>query len=98
MCIDIYEWMVDNIFIPKGVDLLAVTRHNITLEEGVYDEFCKYAGKKGIKVSTWINIQMKQFIEEEKDVRRNAKEALMKMGASFAFPITTHYVLIYISV
>lgn len=66
--------MVDNIFIPKGVDLLAVTRHNITLEEGVYDEFCKYAGKKGIKVSTWINIQMKQFIEEEKMLEEMRKK------------------------
>ncbi|MGM0877888.1 MAG: hypothetical protein ACQEWV_24915 [Bacillota bacterium] len=43
---------------------MATTRHNITLEEVVYDEFAKYAGKKGIKISTWINIQMNQFIEE----------------------------------
>ncbi|WP_248561763.1 hypothetical protein [Niallia sp. NCCP-28] len=55
--------------------LLATTRHNITLEEGVYDEFAKYAAKKGIKISTWINIQMKNFIEEEKMIEeyRNKK-------------------------
>lgn len=45
---------------------MATSRHNITLDPDVYEEFCKYAGKKGIKVSTWINIKMKEFIEEEK--------------------------------
>lgn len=45
---------------------MATSRHNISLEEGVYDEFAKYAAKKGIKISTWINIKMKEFIEEEK--------------------------------
>lgn len=54
---------------------MATTRHNITLEEGVYDEFAKYAAKKGIKISMWINIQMKNFIEEEKMIEeyRNKK-------------------------
>ena len=40
---------------------------NITLEPGVYDEFCKYAGLKGIRVSPWVNAKMKEFIEEEKE-------------------------------
>ncbi|SDJ75999.1 hypothetical protein [Salimicrobium halophilum] len=56
---------------------MSTSRHNITLEDGVYDEFCKYAGKKGIKVSTWVNVKMKEFIEEEKmieEYRRNKKD------------------------
>lgn len=46
--------------------ILVTSRHNITLNPEVYEEFCKYAGKKGIKVSTWVNLKMKEFIEEEK--------------------------------
>jgi len=46
--------------------VLVTSSHNISLEEGVYDEFVKYAAKKRIKISTWINIKMKEFIEEEK--------------------------------
>lgn len=45
--------------------MLASKRYNITLDPEVYDEFCKYAGKKGIKVSTWIGVKMREFIEEE---------------------------------
>jgi len=45
---------------------MAVRRQNITLDPVVFEEFCNYAGKKGIKISTWINIKMKEFIEEEK--------------------------------
>jgi diketogulonate reductase-like aldo/keto reductase len=56
------------------VDLLAVTRHNITLEPEVYEEFCKYAGKKGIKVSTWVNLKMKEFIEEEQMIEEIRKK------------------------
>lgn len=46
--------------------MLAVKRQNITLDPEVFEEFCKYAGKKGIKISTWINLKMKEFIEEER--------------------------------
>lgn len=56
------------------MDLLAVTRHNITLEPEVYEEFCRYAGKKGIKVSTWINLKMKEFNEEEKMIEEMRKK------------------------
>lgn len=49
-------------------------RINITLDPEVYDEFCKYAGKKGIKVSTWVNVQMENFIEEEKMIEEYRKE------------------------
>jgi hypothetical protein len=57
-----------------GVVLLVTSRHNISLEEEVYEEFCKYAGKKGIKISTWINIKMKEFIEEEKMIEEMKKK------------------------
>jgi len=40
---------------------------NITLDPEVYEEFCKYAGKKGIRVSPWINAKMEEFIEEERE-------------------------------
>ncbi|MBT2727825.1 hypothetical protein J7E63_12840 [Bacillus sp. ISL-75] len=48
------------------VVILPTSRHNISLEDDVYRDFVKLAEKKGIKISTWINQQMKQFIEEEK--------------------------------
>jgi len=59
----------------KGLTTLAaMSRHNITLEPEVYEEFCKYAAKKGIKVSTWINQQMKNFIEEEQMIEEMRKK------------------------
>lgn len=54
--------------------ILAVIRQTITLEPEVYEEFCKYAGRHGIKVSTWVNAQMKEFIEEQRileEIRKN---------------------------
>jgi hypothetical protein len=66
MCIDNYSCKMDNITMKMEAVILVTSRHNITLDPKVYDEFCRYAGKKGIKVSTWVNEQMKQFIEEEK--------------------------------
>jgi len=49
---------------------------NITIEPGIYEEFCDYAGKKGIRVSPWVNAKMKEFIEEEKEaeVEKAAKK------------------------
>lgn len=49
-------------------------RQNITLDPSVYEEFCKYAGKKGIKISTWVNIKMIEFIEEEKMIEEFRRE------------------------
>jgi hypothetical protein len=40
---------------------------NVSLEPGVLDEFCMYAGPKGIRISAWVNAKMKEFIEEEKE-------------------------------
>ena len=47
---------------------MAVKRQNITLDPQVFEDFCKYAGKKGIKISTWVNQKMIEFIEEEKAI------------------------------
>jgi hypothetical protein len=40
---------------------------------GVYDEFCKYAGLKGIRVSPWVNAKMKEFIAEAEKAARKKK-------------------------
>ena len=77
MCIDKHLVMFDNVVrnFWKGLTTLAaMSRHNITLEPEVYEEFCKYAAKKGIKVSTWINQQMKNFIEEEQMIEEMRKK------------------------
>ena len=54
--------------------LAAMKRQNISIEPEVYEEYCKYAGKKGIKFSTWVNQQMKNFIEEEKMLEEMRKK------------------------
>jgi hypothetical protein len=65
---------MDNITKREAVMLAAMSRHNISLEPEVYEEFCKYAGKKGIKISTWVNQQMRNFIEEEKMIEEYRKK------------------------
>ncbi|WP_352408127.1 hypothetical protein [Acetoanaerobium noterae] len=45
---------------------MATRRQNISLDPEVFEEFCEYAARKGIKISTWVNQQMKAFIEQEK--------------------------------
>jgi antitoxin component of RelBE/YafQ-DinJ toxin-antitoxin module len=45
---------------------LAVKRVNITVDPNVLDEFYRLAAKKGIKFSTWVQVKMEEFIEEEK--------------------------------
>ena len=47
--------------------MLARKSLNITIEPGIHEEFCDYAGKKGIRVSPWVDAKMKEFIEEEKE-------------------------------
>ncbi|EJO5347660.1 hypothetical protein NRP93_001747 [Clostridium botulinum] len=46
---------------------MATIRKNITLDLKVYEDFWKIAERKGIRISTWINAKMKEFIEEEKE-------------------------------
>ena len=45
---------------------MATVKQNMSIDEKVLEDFCKYAGKKGIKISTWVTAKMKEFIEEEK--------------------------------
>lgn len=44
----------------------AVKRQNITMDPQVFEDLCKYAGRKGIKISTWGTMKMREFVEEEK--------------------------------
>jgi len=53
---------------------VAARKTNITLDPAVFEEFCKYAGPLGIKISPWVCARMKEFIEEEK-----AKEELKNL-------------------
>lgn len=69
MCIDKYLSLFDNVVSNfwKGLTTLAaMKRQNISIEPEVYEQFCKYASRHGIKLSTWINAQMKEFIEDQK--------------------------------
>ena len=55
---------------------MAVKRQNITLDPQVFEDFCKYAGPKGIKISTWITAKMREFVEDEKlleEIKKNRK-------------------------
>lgn len=45
--------------------MAAVRRQNITVDPETFEKFCNYAGKKGIKISTWVTMKMKEFVEEE---------------------------------
>lgn len=53
---------------------MAVRRQNITLDPEVFERFCNIAGRKGIKISTWINLKMKEFIEEEEALEEMKKK------------------------
>jgi antitoxin component of RelBE/YafQ-DinJ toxin-antitoxin module len=45
---------------------LATKSVNITVDPDTLDEFYRLAAKKGIKFSTWVQVNMEEFIEEEK--------------------------------
>ena len=56
--------------------LAAQRRQNITVDPVVFDEFCRYAGPQGIKISTWINAKMKEFVDDQKaleEMKKNRK-------------------------
>jgi hypothetical protein len=53
-----------------------MVRQNISLDPEVLEEFCHYAGKKGIKISTWVNQQMINFIEDEKMLEEIKKKRM----------------------
>ena len=50
----------------RGGYMAAVHRQNISVDPVVFEEFCNYAGRKGIKISTWVSMKMQEFIEDEK--------------------------------
>lgn len=58
---------------------MATVRENMSIDEEVLEEFCKYAGKKGIKISTWVTLKMKEFIEEEKIIEEHRKNKNKKV-------------------
>jgi hypothetical protein len=53
---------------------LTVRRQNISLDPEVFEKFCNIAGEKGIKISSWINVKMKEFIEEEEAKKAEKKK------------------------
>jgi choline dehydrogenase-like flavoprotein len=52
-----------------AVILATMKRQNITIEQEVYEKFIEVASKKGIKLSPWVNSKMKEFVEEEKNMK-----------------------------
>ena len=44
---------------------MAVKRQNMSIDPQVYEDFVKYSERKGIKVSTWVTLKMREFVEEE---------------------------------
>ena len=58
----------------KGDDFfMATVRQNISIDEEVLEDFCKYAGRNGIKISTWVTAKMREFIEEETILEEHRK-------------------------
>ncbi|MFC0188500.1 hypothetical protein ACFFJY_09395 [Fictibacillus aquaticus] len=45
---------------------MATKRVNITVDPETLDEWYRLAGRKGMKFSTWIQVMMEEFIEEER--------------------------------
>lgn len=55
---------------------MAVHRQNMSIDPTVYEEFVYYSEKKAIKVSTWVTMKMKEFVEDEKlleEMKKNKK-------------------------
>lgn len=50
-------------------------RQNISLDPETFEEFCRYAGRYGIKISTWINLKMREFVEEEREKEAKKRDA-----------------------
>lgn len=46
---------------------MTLKRVNVTMPEELYDEFYKYACRKGISISTFLQAKMEEFIKEEKE-------------------------------
>lgn len=46
---------------------MTLKRVNVTMPEELYDEFYKYACRKGISISPFLQAKMEEFIKEEKE-------------------------------
>lgn len=46
---------------------MAVKRLNVTVDPELLEEFYKYACKKGISISPFLQAKMREFIEEKKE-------------------------------
>jgi predicted HicB family RNase H-like nuclease len=49
-------------------------RLNIMIDPTTYEDFIIYAERKGIKLSTYVNAKLKEFVEEEKKVEELRKQ------------------------
>lgn len=54
--------------------MAAVKRQNMTIDPEVFEKFCDYAGRKGIKISTWVTQKMREFVEEEEALEAAKKK------------------------
>ena len=48
----------------------------MSIDPTVYENFCKYSEPKGIKVSTWVTMKMREFVEDEillEELKKNKK-------------------------
>lgn len=46
---------------------MVVQRINITMDPELFAEFNKYAQKRGISISPFVQAKIREFIEEEKE-------------------------------
>lgn len=53
---------------------------NITLDPKIFDEFCDHASKYGTSISSWIEVKMQEFIEEEKELEELRNQIRAKKG------------------
>lgn len=58
---------------------MAQKRQNITLDPDIFERFCRIASKKGLRISTWINARMKDFVEEEEAAEAELEEFKLKL-------------------
>ena len=59
---------------------MAKKKFNITLDPEVLDEFCNCSNKYGTSISSWIEVKMKEFIQEEKEIEEIRKQIRAKKG------------------
>ena len=52
---------------------MALKRINVTMQEELYEEFYKYACRKGITLSPFLQVKIQEFIDEEKEFEQFKK-------------------------